>query len=54
MFGEFGRTPKLNGASGRDHWNDVFSAVLAGGGVRGGQAIGKSDAKGEAVAERPV
>jgi uncharacterized protein (DUF1501 family) len=54
MFGEFGRTPKINGDNGRDHWNDVFSAVLAGGGVRGGQTIGKSDAKGEAVAERPV
>jgi len=54
MFGEFGRTPKINGDNGRDHWNDAFSAVLAGGGVRGGQAIGKSDAKGEAVAERPV
>ena len=53
-FGEFGRTPKINGDNGRDHWNDVFSAVLAGGGIRGGQAIGKSDAKGEAVAERPV
>ena len=54
MFGEFGRTPKINGNTGRDHWNDVFSALVAGGGVRGGQAIGKSDAKGEAVAERPV
>ncbi len=53
-FGEFGRTPKINGDNGRDHWNDVFSAVLAGGGIRGGQAIGKSDAKGEAVADRPV
>jgi uncharacterized protein (DUF1501 family) len=53
-FGEFGRTPKINGDNGRDHWNDVFSAILAGGGIRGGQAIGKSDAKGEAVADRPV
>jgi len=54
MFGEFGRTPKINGDNGRDHWNDVFSAVLAGGGVRGGQTIGKSDVKGEAIADRPV
>jgi len=54
MFGEFGRTPKINGDNGRDHWNDVFSAVLAGGGVRGGQTVGKSDEKGEAVADRPV
>ena len=53
-FGEFGRTPKINGDNGRDHWNDVFSALLAGGGIRGGQSIGKSDAKGEAVADRPV
>ena len=53
-FGEFGRTPKINGDNGRDHHNAVFSAVLAGGGIRGGQAIGRSDAKGEEVAERPV
>ncbi len=53
-FGEFGRTPKINGDNGRDHWNDVFSALLAGGGIRGGQTIGKSDAKGEQVADRPV
>jgi hypothetical protein len=51
MVGEFGRTPKLGGnvgtpqavPDGRDHWAGVFSAVLAGGGVRGGQVIGKSD-----------
>jgi uncharacterized protein (DUF1501 family) len=53
-FGEFGRTPRINGDNGRDHWNDVFSAVLAGGGIRGGQAIGKSSDKGESVADRPV
>jgi hypothetical protein len=41
--GEFGRTPKINGAGGRDHWGHVFSAALAGGGVRGGQVIGSSD-----------
>jgi hypothetical protein len=41
--GEFGRTPKINGAGGRDHWGHVFSAALAGGGVRGGQVIGASD-----------
>lgn len=40
---EFGRTPKLNGAGGRDHWGHVFSVALAGGGVRGGQVIGTSD-----------
>jgi hypothetical protein len=41
--GEFGRTPKINGSGGRDHWGRVFPAVLAGGGVKGGQVIGASD-----------
>jgi uncharacterized protein (DUF1501 family) len=56
--GEFGRTPKVqweppwNG--GRGHWGQVFSAVVAGGGFKGGQVVGASDAKGEAVARRPV
>lgn len=53
-LGEFGRTPKLNEQLGRDHWSDVFSAVLAGGGVRGGQVIGASDAKGEKVKDQPI
>lgn len=43
---EFGRTPKINQRGGRDHFPGNFSAVLAGGGVNGGQAIGKTDAKG--------
>jgi hypothetical protein len=42
-IGEFGRSPKINGAHGRDHWGHVFSSTLAGGGVRGGQVIGASD-----------
>lgn len=42
-FGEFGRTPKFNGAGGRDHWGHVFSLALAGGGVRGGVVHGASD-----------
>lgn len=56
--GEFGRTPKVqweppwNG--GRGHYGDVFSAVVAGGGFRGGCVVGSSDAKGEAVKDRPV
>ncbi len=56
--GEFGRTPKVqwdapwNG--GRSHWGKVFSALVAGGGFRGGQIVGSSDAKGEEVSERPV
>lgn len=53
-MGEFGRTPKINTATGRDHWPHSWSVALAGGGLRGGQAIGKTDAGGTAVAERPV
>lgn len=53
-MGEFGRTPKLNPAGGRDHWPRVFSVVLAGGGVPGGQVIGASDRVGESPADRPV
>ena len=53
-LGEFGRTPKLNTGGGRDHWPRVFSVVLAGGGVRGGQVIGASDRMGESPLERPV
>ncbi len=52
--GEFGRTPKLNAAGGRDHWPGVWSALLAGGGVRGGQVVGASDRHAEAPAIRPV
>jgi hypothetical protein len=56
--GEFGRTPKVqweepwNG--GRGHWGKVFSALVAGGGFKGGHVVGASDAKGEEVKERPV
>lgn len=42
-FGEFGRTPKFNAAAGRDHWGNVFSLALAGGGIRGGVVHGTSD-----------
>jgi uncharacterized protein (DUF1501 family) len=45
-MGEFGRSPKINPAGGRDHWGHVFSVALAGGGVRGGQVLGSSDAVG--------
>jgi len=54
VMGEFGRTPKLNTSAGRDHWPRVFSALLAGGGVQGGQVIGSSDAVGESPKDRPV
>ena len=53
-LGEFGRTPAVNATQGRDHHAEVFSALLAGGGVKGGQVIGKSDDKGEKVKDRPV
>jgi uncharacterized protein (DUF1501 family) len=43
MWGEFGRTPKLNKENGRDHWGACQSAVLSGGGIRGGQVYGSSD-----------
>ena len=56
--GEFGRTPKVQWEApwngGRGHHGQVFSAVVAGGGFKGGQVVGASDAKGEAVKERPV
>jgi len=53
-MGEFGRTPKINPQGGRDHWPRVFSAVIAGGGVRGGQVLGASDRVGESPAEQPI
>jgi hypothetical protein len=53
-MGEFGRTPKINGNNGRDHWANSWSTVLAGGGVRGGQVIGRTSPDGTAVEERPV
>jgi hypothetical protein len=52
--GEFGRTPAMNRDAGRDHWPRAFSAVLAGGGVRGGQVYGASDSRGGDVAALPV
>lgn len=53
-MGEFGRTPKINARAGRDHYPRAFNVALAGGGVRGGQVIGKTDAAGADVTERPV
>jgi hypothetical protein len=54
MYGEFGRTPKLNKANGRDHWGACQSAVLAGGGIRGGQVYGSSDAEAAYPKSNPV
>lgn len=53
MWGEFGRTPKINGSAGRDHWSPVMSALVAGGGLRMGQAVGSSTARGERPKDRP-
>jgi hypothetical protein len=53
-MGEFGRTPKINESAGRDHFPNAWTTVLAGGGIRGGQAIGDTGADGEEVKERPV
>ena len=52
--GEFGRTPRINSAGGRDHWPGVWSIAMAGGGIRGGQVVGASDAHAAFPAERPV
>ncbi len=54
LMGEFGRTPKINARGGRDHYPRCRFACFAGGGVKGGQVIGKSDATGSTPAERPV
>jgi hypothetical protein len=53
-MGEFGRTPRINANTGRDHWPMGFSVVLAGRGIKGGQAIGKTSADGFKIDDRPV
>jgi uncharacterized protein (DUF1501 family) len=53
-MGEFGRTPRINNLGGRDHYARAWTTVLAGGGVRGGQVVGKTDAQGAAVTDRPI
>ena len=53
-MGEFGRTPRINPRGGRDHYPRAFSAVLAGGGVRGGRVLGRTDAAGAEIEDRPV
>jgi len=52
--GEFGRTPKLNANGGRDHWANCWTALVAGGGVKGGRVIGESDEHGTEPSDRPV
>jgi len=54
VWGEFGRTPKINPAAGRDHWPNVSCALLAGGGMRTGQVIGSTDRLGGEAKDRPV
>jgi uncharacterized protein (DUF1501 family) len=53
-MGEFGRTPKINPSGGRDHFARAWSTVLMGGGIQGGQVIGRTDAIGGTVEDRPV
>lgn len=52
--GEFGRTPYLNPAGGRDHWTHCWSALVAGGGVTGGRVIGATDGRGREIIDRPI
>jgi hypothetical protein len=53
-MGEFGRSPRVNNLGGRDHHSRAWTSVLVGGGVRGGQVVGKTDAQGATVTERPI
>jgi uncharacterized protein DUF1501 len=53
-WGEFGRTPRINKDAGRDHWPNVFSVVMAGGGLKRGIVLGESDARAEFPKERPI
>lgn len=54
VWGEFGRTPRVNSNGGRDHWPAAGMALLAGGGMRGGQVLGATDRTGATVTSRPV
>jgi hypothetical protein len=53
-IGEFGRTPRINAQGGRDHWGNVFSFVMAGAGIAGGQVFGSSDRNGAYPASDPI
>ena len=54
VWGEFGRTPRINNTAGRDHWPQLSCALMAGGGMKTGQVIGASDRTGGTAARRPV
>jgi uncharacterized protein (DUF1501 family) len=53
VSGEFGRTPRINKDAGRDHWGPAFTVAVAGGGIKGGRVVGKSDARAERPADNP-
>jgi uncharacterized protein (DUF1501 family) len=53
-MGEFGRTPQVNRGGGRDHYSRAWATLLAGAGVRGGRVVGKTDANGASVTDRPI
>jgi hypothetical protein len=53
-MGEFGRTPAMNRGGGRDHYSRAWTTALAGGGVRGGRVVGRTDTSGASVTDRPV
>ena len=54
MWGEFGRTPRINSMNSRDHWPQANCAVMAGGGMSTGQVVGSTNRKGETPEDRPV
>ena len=54
VWGEFGRTPRINKTGGRDHWGPLMSLLLAGGGLKVGQVIGQSNSRGETPVDRPI
>jgi uncharacterized protein (DUF1501 family) len=54
MWGEFGRTPRVNGGAGRDHWAPAGFALMAGGGMKTGQVIGETDSHGERAKSKPM
>ncbi len=54
VTGEFGRTPKINDKAGRDHWPRAFTVLMGGGGMRTGQVLGASDARGMGPAGQPI
>lgn len=54
MMGEFGRSPRINPDAGRDHWTNVMSMVVAGGGLKHGQVVGSTDRRGDSIASNPI